>query len=91
MRTAKQLLAASSLSSVEVAGVDLPVAEDLKVGLLGVVLDRRLTFNKHVSAVARSCNYRPRTSDPPHPSSTDYGLAQTFASIIKREVKDASS
>ena len=33
--------------------VPLPVADDIKV--LGVVLDRRLTFHKHVSAVARSC------------------------------------
>jgi len=55
MGTANQLRAASSLSSVNVAGVDLPVAEDIKV--LGVVLDRRLTFDKHFSAVARSCNY----------------------------------
>jgi len=38
-----------------VSGVDLPVADDIKV--LRVVLDRRLTFNKHVSAVARWCNY----------------------------------
>ena len=43
------------MSSVSVAGVDLPVADDIKV--LGVVLDRRLSFHKHVSAVARSCNY----------------------------------
>ena len=45
----------SFASSVSVAGVDLPVSEDLKV--LGVVLDRRLTFHRHVSMVARSCNY----------------------------------
>jgi len=31
------------------------VAEDMKV--LGVVLDRRPTFHKHFSMVARSCNY----------------------------------
>jgi len=55
MGIAYQLRAASSLSSVNVAGVDLPVAEHVKV--LGVILDRRLTFNKHVSAVARSCIY----------------------------------
>jgi len=52
---ANQPQAASFLSSVKVAGVDLPVAEDIKV--LGVVLDRHLTFDKHVSAVALSCNY----------------------------------
>jgi len=45
----------SSVSPVSVAGVDLPVADDIKV--LGVVLDRRLSFHKHVSAVERSCNY----------------------------------
>ena len=44
----------SSVPSVSVAGVDLPVADDMKV--LGVVLDRRLTFHKHVLTVARSCN-----------------------------------
>ena len=45
----------SSVSSASVAGVDLSVAEEIKV--LEVVLDQRLTFHKHVSAVARSCNY----------------------------------
>jgi len=38
-----------------VAGVDLSVASDMKA--LGVVLDRRLTFQKHAMAVAQSCNY----------------------------------
>ena len=59
VRATNQLLqlraVTSSALSVSVAGVDLPVADDMKV--LGVVLDRRLTFDKHVSAVARSCNY----------------------------------
>jgi len=41
----------SSSSSVSVAGVDLPVAEDMKV--FGVVFDRRLTFHKHDSTVAQ--------------------------------------
>jgi len=53
--TAKQLQATSSVTSVTVAGVNLPVADEMKVP--GVTLDRRLTFDKHVSAVARSCNY----------------------------------
>ena len=55
--TANQLRAVTpAVSSVSVAGVDLSVAEeDLKA--LGVVLDRSLTFQKHVMAVARSCNY----------------------------------
>ena len=45
----------STTSSVTVAGADLPLAEDMKV--LGVVLDRRLTFDRHVTALARACNY----------------------------------
>ena len=48
-------IADSSSLSVSVDGVDRPVAEDVKV--LVIVLDRRLTFHKHVSMVARSCNY----------------------------------
>jgi len=42
-----------AVSSVSVAGVNLPVADEMKA--LGVVLD--LTFQKHVMAAARSCNY----------------------------------
>jgi len=56
VRTTNQLRAVtSSVSSVYVSGVDLPVADDIKV--LGIVLNRCLSFHKHVSAVARSCNY----------------------------------
>ena len=58
MGTANQLQAVSSLTSVSVAGVDLPIADSIKV--FGVTLDRRLTLDNHVSAVARSCNYHAR-------------------------------
>ena len=34
---------------------DVSVANDMNA--LGVVLDRRLTFQKHAMAVARPCNY----------------------------------
>ena len=37
------------MSSMSVAGVDLPVADEMKV--LGVVLDRRLTFDSHATSV----------------------------------------
>jgi len=55
MGTATQLRAVSSLTSVSVADVELPMADSMRV--LGVTLDRRLTFDNHASAVARSCNY----------------------------------
>jgi len=66
--TSQQLKQAwPAVPSVTIAGVDLPVNEQMKV--LSVVLDQRLTFEKHATAV-KSCNYntqlRPRrygTSD----------------------------
>jgi len=39
---------------VAFAGIELPVADEMKV--LGVVLDRHLTFEKQVM-LARSCHY----------------------------------
>ena len=48
--TATQLRAVSSLTSVSVADVDLPVADSMRV--LSVTFDRHLTFDKHASAVA---------------------------------------
>jgi len=66
----------SSVSSVSVAGVDLQVAEEMKV--LGVVLDQRLTFSKHVPAVERSCNFHAQAiRHIRHLLTTD--LAQTLA------------
>ena len=56
MGTATQLRAVSSLKSVSVADVDLPVADSMRV--FGVTLDRRLTFDNHASAVARSYHAR---------------------------------
>ena len=54
--TSSQLqVAMSNMSSASVAGVDLPVVDKMKI--LGVVLDRRLSFDIHATTVARACNY----------------------------------
>jgi len=54
----------------------LPVADEIKV--LGVVLDRRLAFDKHVMAVTQSCNFHAQAiRHICHLLSTD--LAQTLA------------
>ena len=58
MGTANQLRPATSVDSVEVAGVALPVATTLKS--LGVILDQRLTFSEHATAVVKLCNYHAR-------------------------------
>jgi len=84
--TANQLHAVSSaVSSVSIAGVDLPVglADEMKV--LGVVLDRRLTFVKHVMAVARSCNYHVQAiRHVHHPLSTDLATTLACSLILSR-------
>jgi len=54
--TPNQLHATTSpVTTVSVAGVDLPVDEELKV--LGVVLNKRLLLNSHATSVDRACNY----------------------------------
>jgi len=56
IETTAQLHAVTyAVLSAPVAGVELPVADEMKV--LGVVLNRRLTFEMHVTMVARSCHY----------------------------------
>ena len=53
--TSAQLRAADNILSIIVAGVNLkPTAE---LTSLGVILDSRLTFDAHVSAVSKACNY----------------------------------
>ena len=53
--TVYQLQAASIITSVEVAGTQLTVADEMKT--LGVIIDSQLKFNSHVSSIIRSCNY----------------------------------
>ena len=48
-------LRAAELTSVKICGVELPVALNIKS--LGVVLDSRLTFEKQVQSICKSCNY----------------------------------
>ena len=72
-----QRRAVSSLTSVSVAGVDLPVANSMKV--LGITLDHCLTFNNHARVSRDVIVQLPRTSDPPHTLSTNTGPRQMLA------------
>ena len=60
--TSSQLTSTSAMSSVSVAGVDLPVSDEMKV--LGVFLDRRLSFDRHATSVARACNFHAQAIRP---------------------------
>ena len=53
--SSSQLKAASNVNTVSVAGVSLPVSVEIKS--LGVVIDNKLTFDTHVRAICKACNY----------------------------------
>ena len=53
--TNAQLKATATIDVVVDGGSSLPVATELKS--LGVVLDSRLSFDAHVTAACRACNY----------------------------------
>jgi len=60
IETSSQLqVATSNMSCVSVVGVDLPVADKMKV--LDVVLNRRLSFDSHATTLGRACNYHIQT------------------------------
>jgi len=48
-------LSAVAVDSVKIAGAKLPVSTMIKS--LGVLIDRRLSFDSQVNAIARACNY----------------------------------
>jgi len=77
-----QLAATSTVSSVTVADVDLPLANEMKV--FGIILDRHLTFEKHVSRFS-SCAIMqlPQPSHPPHSPSADDNLHRRFSDTVK--------
>ena len=83
--TANQLHPVSSaVASVSIAGVDLRTLAD-KMKVLGVVLDQRLTFAKHVMAVARSCNYHTQAiRHICHLLSTDLATTLACSLILSR-------
>ena len=82
--TTNQLqVATASLSSMTVGGVDLPVADEMKV--LGVVLDLRLSFDCHATSVARACNYHVQAIRYIHCLLTiELALTLAFSLILSR-------
>jgi Reverse transcriptase (RNA-dependent DNA polymerase) len=53
--TSAQLKSAAAVNTVTVAGSCLPLTTEVKS--VGVILDCRLSFDAHVNAVCRACNY----------------------------------
>ena len=53
--TSAQLKSTAAVDTIIVAGSSLPLASEVKS--LGVILDNRLSFDSHVTAICRACNY----------------------------------
>ena len=64
----------SQVDKVTVASASLPVSSKIKS--LGMITDSSLTFDAHVTAVCKSCDY---TWSSPHTPSTTISVAQTLA------------
>jgi len=71
----------AAVPSVTVASVNLPVAEHMKV--LSVVLHRWLTFEKHATAVVKSCHYH-AIRHVRHLLSTDSAQTLACSPILSR-------
>ena len=78
----------TSIDYVEVAVVALPVATTLKS--LDVILDQRLTFNEHATAVVKSCNYHARAIRHVRHLLTE-SVAQTLACSRNRRLDYCNS
>jgi len=53
--TSALLKSTLSVNVTTVAGLSLPVTTEMRS--LGVILDNRLSFDNHVTAICRACNY----------------------------------
>jgi len=77
--TAQRSRRTNSVSSIDVAGHNVPISKSLK--LLGVTLDAHLTFNEHVNNTCRAAYYHLRALRHIRSSLTDE-MAQTVACAV---------
>src|SRR5260221_220564 len=68
------------VTSVDVAGVLVPLAEHVK--LLGVTLDNHLTMDKHVSELSKACFYHIRALRHIRPAITNDAAKMIACSLI---------
>ena len=79
LSTAQKSRCTSTVSSVDVAGHSVPISKSLK--LLGVTLDKHLSFNEHVNNTCRAAFYHLRALRHIRPSLTDE-MAQVVACAV---------
>jgi len=72
-----------------VAGVALLVATTLMS--LGIILDQRLTFNEHATAVVKSCDYHARAIRHVHHLSTESDTQMLACSLVNSRLDYCNS
>jgi len=79
----------SALTSVDVAGSTIPLADHVKI--LGITLDKHLTFDDHVSAVCKSTHYHIRAMCRIRPAITEDMAKSVACALIGSSLDYANS
>ena len=79
----------SNLSTINVAGTSVALHDSIKI--LGVVLDKNLTFNSHISPVSKSCFYPIRALYHIRPALTDDVAKMVACSLVASRLDYANS
>jgi len=79
----------SNIASIDVAGSTIPLADHIKV--LGVTLDKHLTFDDHVSAVCKSAYYHIRAMRHIRPAITEDMAKSVACALVGARLDYANS
>jgi hypothetical protein len=75
--------------SINIAGTSVSVSDNITT--LGVTLDNRLSFNPHVAAISRSCNYHIRALRHIRNSLTDHMAKSVATALVSSKLDYANS
>jgi hypothetical protein len=87
--TAQRLKNMPSISHIQVADSDITLSASLKT--LGVTIDSTLTFNKHVNAICKSCNFHIRALKHIRSSLDEQSAKSVACSIVQSRLDYANS
>jgi len=79
----------SNITTIDVAGSTIPLADHIKV--LGVTLDKQLTFDDHVSAVCKSAYYHIRAMRHIRPAVTEDMAKSVACALVGARLDYANS
>jgi len=87
--TQQQSFSYSNITTIDIAGSTIPLADHIKV--LGVTLDKHLTFDDHVSAVCKSAYYHIRAMRYIRPAITEDMAKSVACALVGARLDYANS